>query len=229
MSLNPDLAINLGDSIRDTAKKYHDIQLLELSLSVFAQISTKKIFISGNHEYKVLTKLDVEQIMKKLGINNEMSGETRIGDTKIIWIDSVIGKKDIASIHPATLEWLDDVVENDSNVVFLSHYSVAPIDGKDNFYFATGPEYMTYTNGSEVLKILERCRSAITINAHTHMSTNSMKGKVKCLSLLSFSENIVAMKYLDANPGIYHTLEIEGDRRILRSYSGDFCFLSTEL
>lgn len=224
-----DLVVNLGDAISDTNNRDGDMKLLNSSLGVFSQIQGEKVFIPGNHEYKVLTEDDIHEVMKNVGIENVFNGLLKIEDTTFVWIKSLIGEKDLASISNETLTWLDQLITPGSNVVLFSHYSIPSLNGKDNFYFDQGHEFMSYTNGDVVLNMMERCGSAVTINAHTHMSTYKKTGKVSSVSALSFTENIVAMKYPDANPGIYSELEIAGTKKYFRSYSGEFCFLNVEL
>ncbi len=224
-----DLAINLGDAIRDENDRIKDIELLNASLQIFANISTDKVYIPGNHEYKTLNEGEILKCMENVGIHNDLRGNIILGSHNIVWIDSLIGQKDLASVSQDTLDWLDQKIEVNSNVVLFSHYSLVPIDGRDNFYFNDDYNYMSYTNYRTVLKILERCRQAITINAHTHMATSKQIGSINSISCLAFSENITAMQHKDANPGIYSTLEITQDQMIFRSYSGKYAILSIEL
>lgn len=224
-----DLVINLGDVIRDTGKVASDMALLESSLALFNKIDGRKIFIPGNHEYKEMKNVDIVGTMRKAGLFNELNGYVTLNDVQYVWIKSEIGEHDIASISKETLTWLDEVIDPKSMVVLFSHYSVVDLDGKDNFYFAGDYKYMSYTNSLDLLEVLGKCKSVITINAHTHMSTHKITDNIHSISALSFCENITANKYPDANPGIYSELEIYQGKAIFRSYSGEFCFLNIEL
>lgn len=224
-----DLVINLGDAIRDTGEVDSDIALLETSIALFNKIDGQKVFIPGNHEYKEMKETDIVGTMRKVGLNNELNGSVILGDIQYIWIKSEIGELDIAAISKETLTWLEEVIDPNLMVVLFSHYSAVDLDGKDNFYFADDYKYMSYTNSKDLLEVLDKCKSVITINAHTHMSTHKITNNIHSISALSFCENITAIKYSDANPGVYSELEIEQDKTIFRSYSGDFCFLNIEL
>ncbi len=224
-----DLVVNLGDAIRDTGDANTDTRLLETSLSLFNKICGEKVFIPGNHEYKEMEESDIVSVMRKVGLKNELNGSIILNDIQFIWIKSKIGERDTASVSKETLTWLNEVIDPNLTVILFSHYSAVDLDGKDNFYFADGYKYMSYTNSKELLAVLDKCKSVITINAHTHMSTHKITNSINSISALSFSENITASKYPDANPGIYSELEIEQGKAIFRSYSGDFCFLNIEL
>lgn len=224
-----DLVVNLGDAIRDAGERKADIELLEQSLNLFNKIDGEKVFIPGNHEYKEMEEVDIVSTMRKVGLKNELNGSVILNDIQFIWIKSKIGERDITSISKETLTWLNEVIDPNLTVVLFSHYSAVDLDGKDNFYFADGYKYMSYTNSNDLLAVLDKCKSVITINAHTHMSTHKITNSINSISALSFSENITASKYPDANPGIYSELEIEQDKTIFRSYSGDFCFLNIDL
>lgn len=224
-----DLVANLGDAVKDTGKREADIELLELSLNLFNKIDGQKVFIPGNHEYKEMVDGDILNVMRKVGLSNELNGSIIINNVQFIWIKSEIGERDIASISNETLTWLDGVIDPSLSVVLFSHYSVVDLDGKDNFYFDDDYKYMAYTNSKDLLAVLSKCKSVVTINAHTHMSTHKITKNIHSISALSFCENITAIKYPDANPGVYSELEIEQGRTIFRSYSGDFCFLNIEL
>lgn len=224
-----DLIMNLGDAIRDTGTIESDIILLESSLSMFNKIHGQKVFIPGNHEYKEMKEGDIVSTMRKVGLHNDLNGSLILNGTQFVWIKSEIGERDIATIGKETLTWLDETIDPNLKVVLFSHYSAVDLDGKDNFYFADGYKYMSYTNSRELLTILNKCKSVITINAHTHMSTHKITNNIHSISALSFCENITALKYPDANPGVYSELEIEHGKTIFRSYSGEFCFLNIEL
>jgi 3',5'-cyclic AMP phosphodiesterase CpdA len=225
-----DLIINLGDVIRDTGDVYTDTQLLETSLSLFNKIDGEKVFIPGNHEYKEMGETDILQVMRNVGLSNDLNGSIILDGVQFIWIKSEIGERDLASLSEETLLWLDQTIKLDLPIVLFSHYSAVPLDGKDNFYFGGDDyEYMCYTNSKELLTILGTCKSVVTINAHTHMSTYKTVKNIQSISALSFCENFSALKYPDANPGIYSELEITDNKKIFRSYSGDFCFLNAEL
>lgn len=223
-----DFIINLGDLIRDEDKE-NDLINLSNTLEVISKLVGRKIILAGNHEYKLLSINEVDNVLSKYDLLNDKNGIIQIDNTKYIWIDSLIGDKDLASISSSTLSWLDEQIKDDDIVILFSHYSVAPLDGKDNFYFANDFRYMSYTNADQVLKILNRCAKAVTINAHTHMGTYKRNGNVQSISAMSFTENIVAGEYPEANPGVYSILSIDGDKMMFKSYGDDFCFLSLEL
>lgn len=224
-----DLIVNLGDSIRDESSKIKDIENLNLALKTFVKLRGKKVVIPGNHEYKHMNTLEISKIMREVGLEKEIPGYITINKTKYVWIDSMIGERDLAKVSDESLTWLRNNLNQDDNVVLFSHYSIPPLNGKDNFYFGSDYKFMSYVNGNKVMEILSNCKSAITINAHTHMASFKITGKIPSISALSFSENIVSMKYPDANPGIYSVIEISENTRTFKSYSGDFCFLSIEL
>lgn len=224
-----DLVMNLGDAIRDTGERKADIELLELSLNLFNKIDGQKVFIPGNHEYKEMREDDIINTMRKVGLNNDLNGSMILNDIQFIWIKSEIGERDIANISKETLTWLDEVIDPNLKVVLFSHYSAVDLDGKNNFYFADDYKYMSYTNSKDLIAILDKCKSVVTINAHTHVSTHKITNTIHSISALSFCENITAIKYPDANPGIYSELEIDDGKTIFRSYSGEFCFLNIEL
>lgn len=87
---------------------------------------------------------------------------------------------------------------------------------------------MSYENGEQVIEILKKCNSAITLNGHTHMANHKIQGAINSFSLMSFSENITAMAEIEINPGIYSVLEIEENCRTLKTFSGEFCILRYE-
>lgn len=224
-----DLTINLGDAIRDTGEAASDNALLEASLALFNKIDGQKVFIPGNHEYKEISEANIISTMRKSGLHNDLNGSLILNDIQFVWIKSEIGELDIASISKETLTWLDEVIDPNLTVVLFSHYSAVDLNGKDNFYFANDYRYMSYTNSKELFAILNKCKSVITINGHTHMSTHKITNSIHSISALSFCENITAIKFPDANPGIYSELDIGQGTAIFRSYSGEFCFLNIEL
>lgn len=224
-----DFVVNLGDIIRDVKDRDLDQRLLKSALQIYVKIHGDKIFIPGNHEYKSLSSQDILASMAEVNIGNKFRGNIQLGRHTIVWIDSVIGNRDLASISDDTLRWLDATILPGNQVILFSHYSIPPLNGRGNFYFADDARYMSYTNGNKVLEILGKCAHAITINAHTHMATYKSNSNTECISCPAFSENITAMQHPDANPGIYSELEFDDSRALFRSYSGKYCFLSFEL
>ncbi len=223
-----DWVVNLGDNIRNTSDRDNNIKNFRESVNVFEQISLPKLYITGNHEYKNMTKEDVENVLIKSNSNYDKFGIKQIEKIKFIWIDSILGEKDLASISAETLDWLSKQIFPGDKVVLLSHYSVYEINEPANFYFGKDPKYMSYTNGDQIIDILERCNYAITINGHTHMANHKIKGNINSFSIMSFSENITPISETEINPGIYSVLEIEESKRILKTFSGDFCILRYE-
>lgn len=223
-----DLVVNLGDNIRNSSDRENNINNFRESVNVFEQITLPKLYIAGNHEYKNMTKEEVENVLKNSNSNYDKFGIKQIENIKFIWINSVLGEKDLASISAEILDWLSKEIFPGDNVVLLSHYSLCPINEPANFYFGNNPKYMSYENGEQVIEILKRANSAITINGHTHMANHKIQGAINSFSIMSFSENITAMSEVEINPGVYSVLEIEENQRTLKTFSGEFCILRYE-
>ena len=224
-----DLVINMGDVIRDVKDHNKDFALFKNVMQIFARINGEKIFIPGNHELRTLGQADFSTVADPLNINSSPRGYVDIGEYRLYWIDSTLGANDLASVSEETINWLKGVIDPSRQSIIFSHYSIVSLDGLDSFYFDNGYRYMSYTNGSEVADLFKGSKSVVAINAHTHMSTYKILGNVQSVSALAFSENITTPQYPDLNPGIYSLLILEKEKKLFKSYSGGYCFLSFEL
>ena len=221
-----DVVINLGDAIRDVKHKSSDLKLLDESLKVFSKIQGTKYFIAGNHELKTLEDDDIRAIADKYNVTSSIPYMFELGSFQVLLIDSQIEENGLARISERTINWIENTIDKTKPVMIFSHYSILPLDGYANFYFENDPKYMSYVNGSDLAMILSGSPKVVSVNAHTHMGSYKKLSNIVALSALAFSENISAMQYPDANPGVYSELWIDKDKIYFKSFSGKYCFLS---
>ena len=224
-----DVVINLGDAIRDVKDKESDLNLLDESMKVFSKIQGNKYFIAGNHELKTLDDDDIRAISDKHNVTSSIPCMLELGSFQILLIDSEIEENGLARISERTTNWIENTIDKTKPVMIFSHYSSLPLDGYANFYFEKDPKYMSYINGSDIARILSRSPKVVSVNAHTHMGSYKKLSNIDAISALAFSENIGAMQYPDANPGVYSEIWVDGNSVYFKSYSGKYCFLSMEL
>lgn len=228
-SRNYDCVINLGDAIRDTNSKTNDIVLLDECIKVFSKINGNKFFIPGNHELKTLSDEEIFNVTNKYKVSSVTPQIFELGSFQIILINSVINEQSLGSIPEKTIAWAKKNIDNTKKTIVFSHYSLLDLDGYANFYFDQEHRYMTYTNGDKLLNLLSKTSKVLSINAHTHMGSYKKLSNIDAISALAFSENIGAMQYPDANPGVYSEIWVDRNSVYFKSYSGKYCFLSMEL
>jgi len=226
--INPDLVMHMGDALRDIYKKDIDTANIQKTIGLLESINSPISHLVGNHELWAFSAKEIQDIY-----NNKTQREVPFygisdqGIFNIMWLDVEVNEKKEQYLSQDRIQWIKEFAQSKNNnkpLVVFSHYSVVPIDSKGSFYFNEQPDGMYYKNHKEIRDAFSNIPAKLFINAHVHLLTQQKINGVNYISNPAFSENIAGEKFAKNNPGIYSILEIENNRFVFTTYSGDFCF-----
>ena len=222
--MNPDLIVNMGDVLRDTYDKEIDEKNIRDAVALLNSTNLPIVNLLGNHELRAFSLVEMKNIYTSLGESREFYGVADLGSLQIMWLGMELDEKNRAFVSKEKIDWIKNKLETKKPTLIFSHYSLLPIDSKGSFYFEEEPEGMHYKNIDEIQEVFKDSSARIFINAHVHLLTYQQQGSKHYISNPAFSENIAAEKYIQNNPGIYSILDIDENKFIFTSYSGNFCF-----
>ncbi|HEX7017561.1 MAG TPA: metallophosphoesterase [Patescibacteria group bacterium] len=223
-TLHFDVVVHTGDSLSDTQVKETDAANITKTLDLLNKISVPKIHLVGNHELRAFSLNELTDVYKNAGIEPNFFGVQEFQDFRIIWLDMELNEDNHAFLPPERIEWLKSLPVNSKPTLVFSHYSLVPIDVSGTFYFEDQPQNMYLGNARAVVEALKHLNPQLCINGHVHLLTHQKLGDTHYISTPSFTENITAEKFPDNNPGIFSILDVDSNRFIFTTYSGEFCF-----
>ncbi len=224
-----DVAIQMGDILRQTKNDEINIQNIKNALSTFRTLQQPLIHILGNHEIRATSKESLHEFFTEAKLNDTFFGSQKTTDYKILWLETELNEEEQCFISDHQLQWLTTELQENIPTVIFSHYSIIPLNSQANFYFEKHPEAMHYQNYLQLVKVIESSNVVACFSAHCHWFSYKNQAGVHFITVPGFSENITAMNYPENNPGVYSTLEINDNKLLFKSFSKEFAFVNVEL
>ncbi len=193
----PDLCINLGDLIEDTANHDKDIENLKYIWNEFKIIKVPFYSVAGNHDLRMMeSRKEVEKIM---GYEHSTFSFNTNGYHFIILGNEV--KKDIGIdrgglfrtqfISDEDLKWLEnDLAKTNLPSLIFTHFGIAEDNLKNNWWFEKNPEYALLKNRKAVKDIIKGKKIISVFSGHQHWTKHIEENGIKYHLLGSLTENI---------------------------------------
>jgi DNA repair exonuclease SbcCD nuclease subunit len=230
-SNNYDLVVQMGDIIRDLKDEVMDAEIMKMYLSKIKDIKSPVINLLGNHDLRTLNHNTIRDLYNLYQVKPEFSGVIQIDKFQIAWLNletTTINNYDRANALESDLILFNEKIEPNLPLILFSHYPIIGQNDKGNFYFEGKEEYMHYSNGNEIMNVLSKKNLVLAISAHLHWMGASYVDHRPHITVPSFSEHLLISEESNESPAVYSELIIEGNKLIIKSYSGRFCFFNSE-
>lgn len=230
----PNYWFDLGDVLRSESVEVDQVHYRR-GLELLHEVCQPIIHLLGNHEVRALSKEQVTNIWRETGYQRDEYGSEIIDGIKFLWLgigSQTVGEHTLSVLPDDQLRWLETELQAGTEpVIILSHYAYNQQDMGGNFYWeALGKNFSCYDNQKQIREVVYRFADRVkcTINGHVHWIQTQLSSPVPHLTLPSLIENIAAPGER-VFPGIYSLVTIDGNRTMIKSYAGEWCFASLEL
>lgn len=215
--IKPDLCINLGDLIEDTANHEKDIINLKFIWEKLKIIKVPFYSLAGNHDLRMMqSRKEVEDIM---GYEHSTFSFNLNGYHFILLGNDVV--EDISRergglfrtqyISSEDLKWLEkDLANNDLPTLIFTHFGVAEDDLKENWWFHDDFECGLLKNRKQLKEIIEKYKNILGFfSGHQHWTKKIIENNITYYILGSLTENINNDNIPD---GVYFVVNLEDDK-----------------
>lgn len=184
-AFKPDFVVQGGDMVQDTNLNTDKNNFIK-GFNILSRLDCPVYHIIGNHDLKNLNEKFLKNILgyKKLYyyIDNDnfrfiFLFPKQSHRTKIIQIDHL------------QLRWLKTKVKTEKKIIIFSHYSLAPVDTTENFWFNEKPELTFIKNYKDFLKIIDGKNIKLAFNFHLHWNKKMVLNGVNYITVQSLVEN----------------------------------------
>lgn len=193
----PDICINLGDLIEDTANHDKDIENLKYIWKEFKKIKVPFYSVAGNHDLRMMSsRQEVEKIM---GYSHSTFSFDYNGYHFILLGNDV--KENIGIdrgglfrtqfISEEDLKWLEiDLKENKLPALIFTHFGIAEDNMHGNWWFDNDKECALLRNRKEVKEIIKDNNVIAVFSGHQHWTKELEENGIKYYIVGSLTENI---------------------------------------
>lgn len=184
-SFKPHFVVQGGDMIEDENLK-DDIKNYKKGLVILSKLKCPVYHIIGNHELNFLSEKFLKEALKYPKLYFSVDRE----DYRFIFLFTkrYYPSKEI-KVDNSQLNWLKRKVNTDKKIVLFSHYSLAKVNTKGNFWFSERPD-MTYINNyKEFLKIIKGKNVKLAFNCHLHWNKKEVIQGIPFITVQSLVEN----------------------------------------
>lgn len=194
----PDICINLGDLIEDTANHDKDIENLKYIWKQFNIIKVPFYSVAGNHDLRMMnSRKEVEEIM---GYEHSTFSFNHKGYHFILLGNDV--KSDIniergglfraQYISEEDLKWLENDLNNNMlPTLIFTHFGIAEDDMKNNWWFSDDAECGLLKNRKQLKEIIRNNKNIVSVfSGHQHWTKVLEEDGIKYYVLGSLTENI---------------------------------------
>ena len=210
--LKPDICINLGDMIQSAQNKEKDLENLKYIWKKLQQFNVPFYTLIGNHELKSVE--NNKEVMDILGYENATYG-VDINGYHLLFIGTDVNKEDkkykTQYISDRDLKWIaEDLDANrDKKVIVFSHFGIAEVEMKGNFYYDQNPEGGMIINRKKLKNIFHRHSNILSVFCgHQHWTKTIKENGVPYYMLGALTEN---MNWNGIPDGVYFDVDINGD------------------
>lgn len=224
-SMNFDHAYSLGDYIKPLRDVTQNQVLFEEIVKVIKETQVETTFLYGNHD---IEKIAIAKMREVCG-QAEFFGIHERDGWQILCLDHEQVDEKTAILSQERIERIKNNLKQEMPTIVMSHYALGAIDIRNNFLFDGAGEATVYRNTQEIVELLSSYNVRLAINGHSHWASYKKAKPFSIVGIAPFSENFLISCDSDKNPGIYTVLETVGEKIILKTYSGEFCFLNIEI
>jgi Predicted phosphohydrolases len=216
-SIQPDVAINLGDLIEDFNDHDKDVECFGFIWNVLKEIKVPFYSAIGNHD---LRSLKSDEDIKKITGYDDFTFAVDIKGYHLVFlgltINHNIGNSE-GGIHKTRvvsnkdLEWLrNDLENNNLPVLIFTHFGIAEDDMKGNWWFEEAKEDALIQNRKEIKEILEKDNNLIAVfSGHQHWTKTTIENNIPYHVIGSLTEDIKSDGVPD---GIYFEVDLEKNK-----------------